>query len=181
MKRILTILFGHPKSFQHTFVTRKLKLFTLISVLILFCGSYAECGAQVIEGDVELTTQAQVDLFVGTSITGNLAIHYDWVENINNIVDLSPLSTLTAVGGDLTIALNDSLVTLNGLGNLTSVGGGLNIDYNKCDFMDAFTRNVVRFLDLVLLFYLISFVMMNRNLRRQRFGDIVAQTVVIKV
>ena len=57
----------------------------------------------------------------------------------------------------------------------------VNTDYNKCDFMDAFTRNVVRFLDLVLLFYLISIIMMNRNQKRQRFGDIVAQTVVLKV
>jgi uncharacterized RDD family membrane protein YckC len=57
----------------------------------------------------------------------------------------------------------------------------VNTDYEKCDFMDAFTRNVVRFLDLVLLFYLVSMVMMNRNPKRQRLGDIVAQTVVLKV
>lgn len=57
----------------------------------------------------------------------------------------------------------------------------VNKDYEKCDFMDAFTRNVVRFLDLVLFFYLVSLVMMNRNPKRQRFGDIVAQTVVLKV
>jgi uncharacterized RDD family membrane protein YckC len=54
-------------------------------------------------------------------------------------------------------------------------------DLEKCDFMDAFTRNVVRFLDMVLFFYLISYSIMNRNPKRQRFGDIVAQTVVLKV
>ncbi|UCF08212.1 MAG: RDD family protein, partial [Thermoplasmata archaeon] len=53
-------------------------------------------------------------------------------------------------------------------------------DYSRCDFMDAFTRNVVRFLDMVMLVYLISLMIMNLYPKRQRFGDLVAQTLVIK-
>jgi uncharacterized RDD family membrane protein YckC len=46
--------------------------------------------------------------------------------------------------------------------------------------MDAFTRNVVRFLDMVLFFYAISLLIMNLYPKRQRIGDLVAKTVVLK-
>src|SRR5690606_24846653 len=45
--------------------------------------------------------------------------------------DLSPLSNLTSVGGNLYISSNSSLLNLNGLNNLTSVGGNLYIDSNS--------------------------------------------------
>ena len=73
---------------------------------------------------VTLNTQVEVNSFTGTSITNNLCI------DGNNIVDLSPLSTITSVGGDLYIYNNDALTSLAGLDNITSVGGGLYI-YNN--------------------------------------------------
>ncbi len=51
----------------------------------------------------------------------------------------------------------------------------------KCGYMDAFTRNVVRLLDMVLFFYAVSLVFMSRYPKRQRIGDLVAKTVVLKV
>jgi uncharacterized RDD family membrane protein YckC len=53
-------------------------------------------------------------------------------------------------------------------------------EQEKCGFMDAFTRNVVRFLDTVLFFYIVSLVMMEIYPKKQRIGDKVAKTVVLK-
>jgi uncharacterized RDD family membrane protein YckC len=55
-----------------------------------------------------------------------------------------------------------------------------NDELQKCDFLDAFTRNVVRFLDIVLLIYAVSLLVMNLYPKRQRIGDLVAKTVVLK-
>ena len=70
----------------------------------------------VIEGDVVLSTQAEVNIFAGTSITGNLTIQG------SDIIDLTPLSPLTSVGGGLMVRSNSSLTNLDGLNNITSVG-----------------------------------------------------------
>jgi uncharacterized RDD family membrane protein YckC len=56
----------------------------------------------------------------------------------------------------------------------------MNDEMQKCDFMDAFTRNVIRLLDTLLLFYAISFIIMAIYPKRQRFGDKVAKTIVLK-
>ncbi|MCW8965329.1 MAG: hypothetical protein OQK82_01380, partial [Candidatus Pacearchaeota archaeon] len=79
---------------------------------------------QVIDGDVILNTQAEVDSFAGTSISGNLTI------SGNDISNLSALSTLDSVNGYLLITHNDSLTTLDGLNNITTVGGSLDISNN---------------------------------------------------
>ncbi len=55
-----------------------------------------------------------------------------------------------------------------------------NDEHKKCGFMDAFTRNVVRLFDMVLLFYGISLIVMKIYPKRQRIGDKVAKTVVMK-
>ena len=80
--------------------------------------------AQVINENVTLTSQAQVNAFAGTSITGSLAI------SGSDINDLLPLSSLTSVGGDLYIESNPALTSLSGLDALTSVGGSLLIANN---------------------------------------------------
>jgi uncharacterized membrane protein/uncharacterized RDD family membrane protein YckC len=56
----------------------------------------------------------------------------------------------------------------------------VNDELKKCDFMGAFTRNVIRLLDTLLLFYAISFIIMAMYPRYQRIGDKVAKTVVLK-
>jgi len=121
MKTILTILFNNFKSNKSTFIVRQIKPFTLLFGLLLFFGLFSISSAQVIEGSVYLTTQEEVNSFTGTSITDSLII------SGSDIVDLSPLSTLDSVGGDLNIYGNNSLTNLDGLSNLTSVRGSLNV------------------------------------------------------
>lgn len=53
-------------------------------------------------------------------------------------------------------------------------------EMTKCGFMDAFTRNVIRLLDTVLLLYAISFLIMTIYPKNQRIGDKVAKTIVLK-
>lgn len=48
------------------------------------------------------------------------------------------------------------------------------------DFMTAFTRNIIRFFDMLLLGYLVSLIMVGFTQKKQRLGDIVASTVVAK-
>ncbi len=57
----------------------------------------------------------------------------------------------------------------------------VNDELEKCDFMGAFTRNVIRLLDTLLLFYAISFIIMAIYPKYQRIGDKVAKTVVLRV
>ena len=107
-------------------IMRQIKLFTLLFASILFFGLSSVSSAQVIEGDVFLITQAEVNSFAGTSITGHLGV----VQG-SDIVDLTPLSTLTSVGGYLSIEGNDVLTNLDGLSSLTSVGSDLIINGNN--------------------------------------------------
>lgn len=50
----------------------------------------------------------------------------------------------------------------------------------KCGLMSAFTRNVLRLLDAAMFFYAVSFIVMNAYPKRQRIGDKVAMTIVLK-
>ncbi len=84
------------------------------------------CGPCI--GSLTLTTQAEVDAFYCTEITGNLEIN----EGVSgNITDLTPLSTLTSVGGSLYIGSNSSLTNLAGLNALNSVGRFLYFSSNS--------------------------------------------------
>jgi hypothetical protein len=75
----------------------------------------------VCDGDIALTTQAEVDAFDCTEVAGNLEIS-DGISG-GDITDLSTLAELESVGGDLEIQYNDLLTSLTGLESLTSVGG----------------------------------------------------------
>ena len=77
-------------------------------------------------GDVTLTTQEEVHTFVAAfsncdSLQGNLTI-----SSGNAITDLSPLSFITYIAGDLKITNNYKLSSINGLDNLTEVRGRCN-------------------------------------------------------
>lgn len=112
-------------------------------ILFVACASSTALNSQCPTGDVYLTSQFQVDSFVDlhsscTTINGNLAIGLD--PNGNNgywweINDLSGLSSIENVIGDLTISTIDSLFDLNGLQNITNVHGNLNI-YNNSSIID---------------------------------------------
>src|SRR5690606_32284391 len=85
-------------------------------------------------GNVFLTTHAEVNAFPTTyigcsTLSGNLII--GGIYAMSNISDLSPLSGITQVGGNLIIQnINTGLVNLNGLNALTQVGGNIDI-YNN--------------------------------------------------
>ena len=79
----------------------------------------------VYQGDLNLKTQADVDAFTYCEVTGNLAIGGP------DINDLSNLSTLTKVIGDVSIVGNSSLTNLSGLNNLTQIKGGLLMMFNN--------------------------------------------------
>ena len=83
-----------------------------------------ESNAQTYTGNINLTTQAQVDAFNYTEVTGYLSIHD------SNITNLDHLSGLTSVGGILSIYANPALTNLDGLSNLTSVGGYVFVSNN---------------------------------------------------
>jgi len=50
----------------------------------------------------------------------------------------------------------------------------------KLDFISSFTRNIIRFFDMLLGFYLISFLLIVLSQKKQRLGDIVAGSIVVK-
>ncbi|MEA2054897.1 MAG: DUF1614 domain-containing protein [Candidatus Thermoplasmatota archaeon] len=50
----------------------------------------------------------------------------------------------------------------------------------KMDFISSFTRNVIRFFDMFLGFYLISLILIILSPKKQRLGDIVAGSIVVK-
>jgi hypothetical protein len=82
------------------------------------------------DGDLQLSSQSEVDQFATdyagcTEISGHLEIAGD------DITDLSSLSSLVTVGGDLLIEDNNTLTSLTGLHNITSVGADLDIVNNE--------------------------------------------------
>ena len=109
-------------------INKFILLFLLVLPLVMACiddDDPTGPSKVVIEGDVFLSTQAEVNSFAGTSITGNLTI------SGSDIVDLTPLSRLDSLGGYLGVTENAALTNLDGLNNLTFVGGALEIIENK--------------------------------------------------
>ena len=91
-------------------------IFLILLINTLFLSMLSVSTAQVITGDVTLSSQAEVNSFVGTSINGSLTIEG------TDITDLTPLLTLVSVDSGFIIKLNDLLTNLDGLSSITSVG-----------------------------------------------------------
>lgn len=108
------------------------KIISFCFLTILFCWTVA--WGQCPEGNVIIETQTQVDsfpiLYPNCTELENLVIGGVWPVD-SDITDLSPLSQITLIRGNLKIEENDELITLSGLDNLTSVEGDLNIRYNS--------------------------------------------------
>ncbi|KAA5823616.1 T9SS type A sorting domain-containing protein [Algibacter amylolyticus] len=101
-----------------------IKLNTTILFLLF---TYLGFAQNTYTGNLTLTTQAEIDAFTYTEVTGNLFID----ETLDGeIVNLNGLSTLTQVGGTLRIFGNKQLTSLNGLEALVSVGQILQVDSN---------------------------------------------------
>ena len=86
----------------------------------------SEVQAQVYNGSVTILTQADVNAFNYTAVTGSITITPFMPTDITN---LDGLSELTTVGSSLTIR-STAIPNLNGLSNLSSIGGDLGIFSN---------------------------------------------------
>jgi len=121
------------------------------------CSAASQC---LING-ITLTTQAEVNQFPinypgCSAIVGDLNI-----EGGVSIVDLSPLSQITSVGGDVKLFQNQFLSDLTGLDNLTTVGGLLRISEN-----DALT-DLSKFNNITS----VHSIQINHNLVLERLGS----------
>ena len=72
-------------------------------------------AAQVCAGDIQLTTQAEVDAFACAEVQGDLAVGPS-----TDIANLDSLSELASVGKSLLIFKNTALKSVAGLASLTS-------------------------------------------------------------
>ncbi|MDX1529887.1 MAG: T9SS type A sorting domain-containing protein [Rhodothermales bacterium] len=103
--------------------SRSLPFAVLVTGLTLVAPPAA---AQVCDGDVTLTTQAEVDAFACAEVTGTIEVGPS-----TDITNLDGLSELTAVSGDFIIGheklVNTALADIGGLSSLVTVGGELRI------------------------------------------------------
>ena len=101
--------------------------------LVVMLSTATNASAQVCASP-NLTTQAEVDAVSCSSVTGTLSISGP------DITDLSPLSSMTAVGGTLRIHGNTPLTNLDGLAALTFVERDLIIIGNDAPSLRCGTR-----------------------------------------
>ena len=87
---------------------------SILLIVIIILHAHSQNNA-VFLGDVTLTSQAEVDAFNYTDVTGTLTI------SGNDISNLDALSALTRVGSGLIISDNTSLLNVNGLAGLGTV------------------------------------------------------------
>lgn len=108
----------------------------LCLIVLLFSGCSSDDVNEKISapfiGDVILKSQADVDEFVNNNysgVDGMLLVTSPGSGEPSNITDISGLSSLSYVSGDLNISSN-VLTTLNGLQNITEIGGLFILSYN---------------------------------------------------
>ncbi len=123
------------------------KNYIVVIVFLCICScttddTIQEPVANFFDGDVELFTQQEVDDFgamLYTEITGNLILSAQF-ENPDPISNLSNLSTIEVVGGDLRLTNLFDVPNLDGLQNLTSVSGEVSLYGNSMiSSLDAFS------------------------------------------
>lgn len=101
-----------------------------IVLILIFLGFMSELWAQqCLPNGIAFTTQSQIDSFQMnypgcTHIEGYVTI------SGNDIVDLTGLSVIKSIGGNLNIYDNENLPGLNGLENLKTVQGDVHIGWN---------------------------------------------------
>lgn len=129
-------------NFPPTFISEKYEdtLFSVVEgVYINDVGinTFGEiCNPDCPSGDIVLTSDWNVNNFLNdypncTELTGSLTVQSDSFDEYSGFWDLSFLSQITSVAGNLNIYNNNYYVfSLGGLDNLTFVGGDLNIGGN---------------------------------------------------
>jgi len=122
--------------------TKMTSLLVVMASLFITTKLHAQCPT----GNVSLNTQAHVNEFGANypnckQITGELFIGVN--SGTTDITNLSPLSKINSVTGNLFINNTQKLTSLAGLNNIKSVGGYLRIEKN------AFLNNLNGFSSLV--------------------------------
>ena len=102
------------------------RIFRFFILFVFTSGQLASFGQ-----DVLLKTQADVDAFdpVITMINGDLRIGYTNSLQ-SDITDLSNLSNIASVDGEVWIFNNDNLINVDGLSSLITIGSELRIENN---------------------------------------------------
>lgn len=98
------------------------------------------CDQGTFDGDVNLETQEQINAFGDlcySGISGNLFISG---LNSQSITDLSPLSSLREVGGEIQVVFHGNLNNLNGLENVISASGLRISNVSNIENLDVFTN-----------------------------------------
>lgn len=103
---------------------KKIRMEVPLTAMLVILSMSSVAAANVHEGDLGLASQAEVNAFNYTVVTGSLTISGE------DIRDLSPLSVLTSVGEYLSISHNPSLETVDGFENLTDLGWGIYVYHN---------------------------------------------------
>lgn len=113
-----------------------LLLCLLLAMLYSACSSDDITEPNVLNRNILLTTQSEVREFAKLGVThlqGNLTIGNTPGEalNMTSILDLSDISSLAEIDGNLTIYGNNNIKSLDGLNNLLLIGGDLTIGINE--------------------------------------------------
>lgn len=122
------------------------RIHQFLLLIIVSSIAFGPLQAQVYTGNLTLDTQAAIDTFPYSSVTGNLTI--GGIDSINglsgltsvggnlvfdnsDIPDMDGLSSLTSLGGDLTILAAFNLTNVDGLSGITAIGGDLTIFFSS--------------------------------------------------
>lgn len=114
----------------------RLFISTLMCIAILFfnCGGDDVEPVPILEGDLVLNSQEAINEAARkkhTKITGSLIISDDASAMGSAITDLSGLSTITCITGDLIVRTTRELTSLTGLEGLEELGGNLTLEDNR--------------------------------------------------
>lgn len=130
-------IYSYLQAFLNTY-TRTV-VFIVTFQLGLFMFSFSKLNGQILNGDIPLSTQAQVDAFNFTQVNGTITITGTDITNLNGLSELTKtqnlvifnnpaltniigLANLTAVDHNLTIRSNSALTNITGFSSLTTVG-----------------------------------------------------------
>ena len=119
-------------------IKTKNSILLYLCVVMGLCMTIASTQAQssTHTGNITVSTQAEVDALLTTLagktiIAGDLTIGYTNFISSSDITDLTPLSNITHITGNLIIRRNGQLVNLNELNNLQTItGGDFRLEYN---------------------------------------------------
>jgi len=108
---------------------------TLFTILLCYSNGWTQCPQ-----NITFNTQEEINNFAVlypncTVISGDLSIVAPLPAEDDVITNLTPLSQIAYVGGDVLISGNDSLNTLTGLENISLIGGTLQVQANAISDM----------------------------------------------